>query len=144
MDRDLVDQSRSLIVVCLKASCDVDLIEFNSRCIISIWLLLCESTVYIRCGCTKMWFSTCQKYDLGSPHAASPQDSKKTSTSTESVRFSHHPAGPPARALSFSASSAIPRVSLTHLPAPSNRCFPVTTGAQKPPVRVSKQPVGGS
>ena len=29
------------------------------------------------------------------------------------------------------------------LPAPSNRCFLVTTGAQKPPVRVSKQPVGG-
>ena len=26
------------------------------------------------------------------------------------------------------------------LPAPSNRCFLVTTGAQKPPVRVSKQP----
>ena len=31
-----------------------------------------------------------------------------------------------------------------HLPAPSNRCFLVTAGAQKPPVRVSKQPVAGS
>ena len=29
-------------------------------------------------------------------------------------------------------------------PAFLNRCFLVTTGAQKPPVRVSKQPVGGS
>ena len=30
-----------------------------------------------------------------------------------------------------------------YIPAPSNRCFLVTTGAQKPLVRVSKQPVGG-
>ena len=30
------------------------------------------------------------------------------------------------------------------IPAPSNRCFLVTTGAQKPPVKVSKQPVAGS
>ena len=31
-----------------------------------------------------------------------------------------------------------------YIPAPSTRCFLVTTGAQKPPVKVSKQPVGGS
>ena len=45
------------------------------------------------------------------------------------------------RALRIPASGAFRKKSV---PAPSNRCFLVTTGAQKPPVKVSKQPVGGS